>query len=114
MENAYLALKVSFCNEFYELATRLQVDYEELRELWLLDPRIGRSHTFVFPDKRGFGGRCLPKDLEAVVRIAEDVDYQPALLTEVMRTNERMRLLSVFRSPSGSPAGAAPIPPRKA
>jgi UDPglucose 6-dehydrogenase len=97
MENAFLAMKVSFCNEFYELATRLQVDYEELRELWLLDPRIGRSHTFVFPDKRGFGGRCLPKDLEAIVRIAENVDYQPALLTEVMRTNERMRSFSRVR-----------------
>jgi UDPglucose 6-dehydrogenase len=105
MENAFLAMKVSFCNEFYELAQRLEVDYEELRELWLLDPRIGRSHTFVFPDKRGFGGRCLPKDLEAIVRIAEDLEYSPELLTEVMRTNTRMRSLSGVQRPASAPTG---------
>ena len=66
MENCFLALKVTFCNEFYGLADSYGVDYNELRELWLLDPRIGRSHTFVFPSSRGFGGRCLPKDLDAV------------------------------------------------
>src|SRR5919199_5826269 len=67
MENCFLALKVTFCNEFYDLAEQFGVDYNELRELWLLDPRIGRSHTFVLPDDRGFGGKCLPKDVSALI-----------------------------------------------
>lgn len=105
MENAFLALKVTFCNEFFEIASCLGIDYEELRELWLLDPRIGRSHTFVFPDKRGFGGRCLPKDLDALIRTAEMTGYEPALLREIIRSNERMRrnnLVTVSPGASGA------------
>jgi UDPglucose 6-dehydrogenase len=91
MENAFLAAKVTFCNEFYDIASALGVDYNELRELWLLDPRIGRSHTFVFPDDRGFGGKCLPKDLSAVIRFAQDAGADPSLLRAVRETNSRHR-----------------------
>ena len=91
MENAFLATKVTFCNEFFDIAQTLGVDYDELRELWLLDPRIGRSHTFVYGDKRGFGGRCLPKDLSAIIVTATQRGHDPALLREVMATNARAR-----------------------
>lgn len=91
MENCFLALKVTFCNEFYELARVLGVDYNELRELWLLDPRVGRSHTFVYPTERGFGGGCLPKDLNAIVSAARAAGYEPTLLEELLATNLRIR-----------------------
>ncbi|MFI5258261.1 MAG: hypothetical protein ACHQ01_01440 [Candidatus Limnocylindrales bacterium] len=91
MENCFLALKVTFCNEFYDLAGVLGVDYNELRELWLLDPRVGRSHTFVYPSDRGFGGACLPKDLQAMVNSARGAGYEPTLLEEVLATNRRIR-----------------------
>lgn len=91
MENAFLAAKVTFCNEFYDIAQAVGVDYNELRELWLLDPRIGRSHTWVFPDDRGFGGRCLPKDLSAVIHLAEKAGAEPSLLRAVKDTNARLR-----------------------
>ena len=91
MENAFLALKVTFCNELFEIAERSGVDYDELRELWLMDPRIGRSHTWVLHDKRGFGGKCLPKDLEALIRSAESAGHDPALLRQVMRSNATFR-----------------------
>jgi UDPglucose 6-dehydrogenase len=91
MENAFLAAKVAFCNEFFDIAQRFDVDYSELRELWLLDPRIGKSHTFVFPDKRGFGGKCLPKDLAAIVKSAEGAGLDPELLKGVISSNGRVR-----------------------
>src|SRR2546421_4691945 len=91
MENCFLALKVTFCNEFYELAQQFGVDYNELRELWLLDPRIGRSHTFVLPDDRGFGGRCLPKDVAAMVSTACAAGYTPQLLLAVLAANAQFR-----------------------
>jgi UDPglucose 6-dehydrogenase len=91
MENAFLAAKVAFCNEFYDIASRLDVDYNELRELWLLDPRIGRSHTFVFPDDRGFGGKCLPKDLSAIIATARDAGVEPAFLDGVEHANSAVR-----------------------
>jgi UDPglucose 6-dehydrogenase len=91
MENCFLALKVTFCNEFYDLAQRLSVDYNELRELWLLDPRIGRSHTFVMPDERGFGGKCLPKDVAAMVHTASTAGYAPQLLMAMLDANAHFR-----------------------
>jgi UDPglucose 6-dehydrogenase len=94
MENAFLATKVAFCNEFYDLAARDGVDYNELRELWLLDPRIGRSHTWVHPDDRGFGGKCLPKDLQAIVAHAQRRGDPAILLESVLRSNERVRSIS--------------------
>lgn len=91
MENAFLALKVTFCNEFYDIAIGHGVDYNELRELWLLDPRIGRSHTFVFPHDRGFGGRCLPKDLDALIESARRIGVKPSLLEAVREVNDLLR-----------------------
>lgn len=91
MENCFLALKVTFCNEFYDLAEHFAVDYNELRELWLLDPRIGRSHTFVLPDDRGFGGKCLPKDVSAMVEAARAAEYSPRLLEAMQEVNAGFR-----------------------
>lgn len=91
MENAFLSMKVTFCNEFFDIAEGVGVDYDELRELWLLDPRIGRSHTWVFPDKRGFGGRCLPKDLDAIIRTAETRGVGSQLLRAVRDANGQLR-----------------------
>jgi UDPglucose 6-dehydrogenase len=88
MENAFYALKVTFCNEFYDIAEACGVDYHRLRDTWLLDPRIGRSHTFVYTDNRGFGGSCLPKDLAAIRSQARDFGVNSTLLDAVSRKNE--------------------------
>lgn len=89
MENAFLAMKVAFCNEFFDLASALGVDYNELRELWLLDERVGRSHTWVHPDERGFGGDCLPKDLAALLEVCASVGVSGHLLASIVTSNER-------------------------
>ncbi len=91
MENSFLATKVTFCNEFFDIAKGLGVDYNELRELWLLDGRVGRSHTVVFEDRRGFGGKCLPKDVTALVKASTKAGYKPKLLTAVLDTNKEIR-----------------------
>lgn len=87
MENAFFATKVTFCNEFFEIAKRFGVDYNELRELWLNDGRINRNHTLVFEDKRGYGGKCYPKDVAAIIHAAREVGYDPKLLKEVVESN---------------------------
>jgi UDPglucose 6-dehydrogenase len=51
MENSFLATKVSFCNQFYDICQQQNISYEELRELFILDKRMGDSHTFVYKDK---------------------------------------------------------------
>jgi Predicted UDP-glucose 6-dehydrogenase len=47
------------------------VDWNELRELWLLDPRINKNHTLVFERDRGYGGKCFPKDVKAIIKDSE-------------------------------------------
>ena len=66
MENSYLAMKVAFCTQFYEIAQQLGVDYEDLRELFILDPRINESHTFVYDDHPYYQSHCLDKDVPAI------------------------------------------------
>ena len=92
-ENAWLGTKVTFCNEFYEIAKTLGVDYNELRELWLADERINRSHTLVYPDKRGFSGKCLPKDIHAIVKKLEEIGYEPKFIKKTLEENERLKAL---------------------
>lgn len=89
MENAFLATKVTFCNQFYDIAKAFDVNYNKLRETWLLDPRIGRSHTFVYGDERGYGGSCLPKDLSGIIYQAQELGMDVDLLKAVQETNRK-------------------------
>ena len=91
MENCFLALKVTFCNEFYDIAQSMNVNYDMLREAWTLDPRIGRSHTFVYPDSRGYAGSCLPKDISATVYQAKQLGVDTTLLESVREKNKIYR-----------------------
>jgi UDPglucose 6-dehydrogenase len=88
MENCFLATKVAFVNQFFDIATALDVDFEELRKLWLLDSRVGPSHTIVTPE-RGFRGRCLPKDLAALIATMRSSGGTP-LLEAVHSYNSRL------------------------
>jgi UDPglucose 6-dehydrogenase len=90
MENCFLALKVTFCNEFYDIAGAHGIDYNELREVWLEDPRIGRSHTFVYEDNRGYGGKCLPKDVSALIGMADEKAVNSDLMKSVQHKNNNL------------------------
>jgi nucleotide sugar dehydrogenase len=89
MENAYLATKVTFVNEFYEICRAFQADWHSVREGWLLDPRVERSHSSVFPEARGFSGRCLPKDVHAIVAASGGAGYEAHFLLAVLESNRR-------------------------
>jgi UDPglucose 6-dehydrogenase len=90
-ENSFFATKVTFCNEFYNISKAFGVDWKGVREGWLLDPRINKNHTLVFEDERGFGGKCFPKDVNAIVKASEDKGYEPTLLKAVLATNKKIR-----------------------
>lgn len=91
MENCFLAAKVTFCNEFYDIAQKAGVDYTELRETWLMDERMGRSHTFVYPEKRGYDGKCLPKDVAALINQADELGADATFMKAVQEKNEQYR-----------------------
>ena len=91
MENSFLAMKVTFCNEMYDIADKLGVNYNKARELWLADPRIGASHTFVYEENRGYGGKCLPKDIASVISQAETAGANVSLLKATEERNKAFR-----------------------
>tara|TARA_R110000796_G_scaffold251261_2_gene382234 strand:- start:275 stop:589 length:315 start_codon:yes stop_codon:yes gene_type:complete len=86
-------MKVSFSNEIYQLANSLGVDYDELMDTTTLDPRISRRHTQVpGPDGHmGFGGHCFPKDLQALICVAEKSGIDPVMLTAIWSKNQSVR-----------------------
>lgn len=86
MENSYLATKVSFCQQFYVIAEKIGVNYEELRELFVLDPRVEKSHTFVYRDKPYWSSHCLDKDVPAIAEYAN-----AKFLKGVIAFNEEMK-----------------------
>ena len=96
MENTFYATKVTFCNEFYDICKAFNIDYNKVRETWLLDPRISRSHTFVYPDNRGYGGSCLPKDTAAIIYQAEKRGMNPTFLKSVEKNNEMIKHMSIY------------------
>lgn len=67
MENCFLALKVTFCCEFADIAKDFGINYPELREIFIMDQRMGDSHTYVDPEKPYYDSHCLNKDIPALV-----------------------------------------------
>lgn len=91
-ENAFLATKVTFVNEASNICDAYGVDWKAVRELWLLDNRIGRSHTGVFKEEPGYGGKCLPKDISALINESEIKGYDPLLLKAIRKSNNIFRI----------------------
>lgn len=87
--NTYSALKVTFVNEMYEIAHALGADWHTVRSGWLLDQRVEPMSTMVFPHKRGYNGKCLPKDTLALIKSSQKAGYRPRLLQAVHDANLR-------------------------
>lgn len=80
MENCFLATKVSFCNEFYDAAKECGVSYEELRELFVLDPRVNPAHTFVYAEHPYWQSHCLDKDTRAFVEQFSNLTFMQSVI----------------------------------
>lgn len=71
--NTWFSVKVSFANQVYDLCKALGIDYERVMESAAADKRIGRTHLNVWhKDYRGYGGKCLPKDIKAFIQLADE------------------------------------------
>ena len=90
VENCFLATKVTFFNEMYEIYNELGFKgFDQMVDAITIDPRIGRSHTQVpGPDgKHGWGGHCLPKDMNAMKYFSKGAP----LIETVIEENRRHR-----------------------
>jgi len=86
--NAMLATKISFMNELANLAERFGADIEDVRIGIGSDPRIG--YHFIYPGA-GYGGSCFPKDVKALARSADKVEFPATLLNAVEEVNDRQK-----------------------
>ena len=88
--NSFLATKVAFFNEIYDLCKNTDTDYKKVAEYIGLDPRIGSSHTTV-TSERGFGGHCFPKDVSAILKTAANFNKNLNILEAANNYNKRIR-----------------------
>ena len=88
-------MKVSYANEIYKICENLDIDYDKVVEYAVHDERIGRSHLNIpGPDGDfGFGGHCLPKDLNALIHLAEKkgLGLDINVLKSILETNNKVR-----------------------
>lgn len=90
MANAFLSTKVIFANEMYVLCQALGIKYEEVKTMVTADRRIVDSHLDV-TTARGFGGKCFPKDIVALIGRAKQLKAEPKLLETVWAINKKIR-----------------------
>ncbi|MDK2797466.1 MAG: UDPglucose 6-dehydrogenase [Tepidiphilus sp.] len=86
--NAMLATKISFMNEIAALCERYGVDVENVRLGIGSDQRIG--YHFIYPGC-GYGGSCFPKDVKALIAMAQAAGVEPEVLTAVEERNAKQK-----------------------
>ena len=92
--NAMLATKISFMNEIANICEKVGADANQVRIGIGSDNRIG--YGFIYPGC-GYGGSCFPKDVKALMKIAEEHQYHPKLITSVEEVNDAQKLVVVHK-----------------
>jgi len=90
--NAFLATKISFANEIANICERVGADIKEVVRGFGLDGRIGPQFLNAGV---GWGGSCFGKDVSALIDIAQEYHYEPALLRSTVEVNRRQRQVAV-------------------
>jgi UDPglucose 6-dehydrogenase len=91
--NVFLAAKISFINELSRMAMQMGADIERIRAGIGSDPRIGDSFLRA---GCGFGGSCFPKDLKALINMADEISCESLLLDAVNRVNDAQKNLIFY------------------
>lgn len=88
-ENRAIAFKVAQCQELYDVCEKANISYYTIRDaVYGDDPRFNLWFTFIYPDKRGFNSKCIPKDVYAWSAWAESLGYNPELTNAMLSRNE--------------------------
>jgi len=90
MSNIFLATKVTFANEMFQLCEKLGIEYSKVKEMIVADRRIFDSHLDISPE-RGFGGKCFPKDIVALIGHFKELGVDPTLIEAVWKKNLKIR-----------------------
>ena len=89
-ENRHIATLVAEYQETYDACQAAKVDYYTIRDaVYGDDPRFNLWFTFVYPEKRGFNSKCIPKDVYAWCAWAESFGYNPEITRAILRRNQK-------------------------
>jgi UDP-glucose 6-dehydrogenase len=86
--NLHWATRVTFVNELAGICQAAGADWEQVREAWLCDDRVNPAHTAMAGFPPGFGGKCWPKDLSALIAASSERGHDPWFLRAVRAANE--------------------------
>jgi UDPglucose 6-dehydrogenase len=90
--NSMLATRISFMNQFANLAEKIGADIEQVRKVMRTDPRIGKK--FLYPGI-GYGGSCFPKDVRGIINTSKQYGETLTILEEVDKANNKQKLVLV-------------------
>jgi len=93
MSNCFFATKVSFMNEMKQICDAASADWGTCVDGFILDGRIGNSHIDVpgHDGSPGFGGKCFPKDINAMIERSKELGVKPTVLSAVWKKNLEVR-----------------------
>jgi UDPglucose 6-dehydrogenase len=101
MSNTFMATKIIFANEMKELSEKLNINYDDVKKMVGVDPRIGESFLGVSPFK-GFGLKCFPKDTVALLGLAKNLNVDLSLLKAVWEKNKKIRRIKDWEDIDGA------------
>jgi len=88
-DNRAIAFKVAQCQELYDVCQKAKIDYYTIRDaVYDDDFRFNLWFTFVYPNKRGFNSKCIPKDVYGWAAWAESCGYEPKLTKAMLKINQ--------------------------
>lgn len=89
-ENRAIVFKVAQCQELYDVCEKAGVDYYTIRDaVYGDDPRFNLWWTFIYPNKRGFNSKCIPKDVYGWCAWAESCGYEPKITKALLERNKQ-------------------------
>lgn len=93
MANCFFATKVSFMNEMYQVCDAVGGDWDVAIDGFISDGRIGNSHIDVpgHDGDFGYGGKCFPKDINAMIKRAEELGVKPSVMKASWEKNKEVR-----------------------
>ncbi len=91
--NTFLATKISFANEMFQIYEGLDIDFDKVIEYSKYDNRLGNSHWSVpgHDGDFGYGGHCFPKDIAALNHVAEELGVKSTMLKATIDKNKEVR-----------------------
>ena len=90
-ENYWIARRVDYWNDVFDVCQTFKASFNAVREGIVLDPRMNRTHSNVYPDNRGWSGKCLPKDMNALSYTMHRVGKPLKTLTHLLKKNAIVR-----------------------